>query len=94
MWLELFVAIAGLILLVLLIFAWWQLTGWITAGIETMLCWGGGADCHLRGSYEFAIWSTVAVVTLVLIGLLIERLQSRLRNIDSASMRLDRHRRA
>lgn len=65
----------GALLLALAVLAWGFVTGAITSYAERAWCWSAGysADCHFRGVWTFLIWCIIGIASLVIVGLLIER---------------------
>jgi hypothetical protein len=65
----------GALLLVAMVVLWGAFAGRITSLLEAGLCRvaSDAADCQLRGSNIFVIWTVVALVLLIVFGLIIER---------------------
>jgi hypothetical protein len=69
-------ALLGLLMLATLVFIWAGITRVIASFVERALCWqvNYAGVCHLRGAWVFLIWCVVALVNLLIIGLLIEKI--------------------
>jgi hypothetical protein len=68
-------ALLGLFMLAILVFIWAGATRALSLFVERVWCWQiNSVDvCHLRGAWVFLIWCVIALVNLLIIGLLIER---------------------
>ena len=69
----------GATMLVLAVAMWGRITTEIASIVEYGLCWMSSAsdECRLRGSHLFLVWAVVGIATLVIIGLIAERLSGK-----------------
>lgn len=66
----------GALFLGLIVLAWGFATRGIASYVEHAWCWSAGypADCHFRGVWTFLVWCIIGIVSLLIIGFLIERI--------------------
>lgn len=79
---QIILAALGIVVVVAIVVAWKHVTGDITSFLESTWCAAiqNHGECRIRGYQHFLVWTTTAIVTLLILGLLLDRLLGHFRD--------------